>query len=159
MRLPTVLLALGLVGLSACAPQQRTPAELAPSDSVAIARDAEHIMRSSFALNQARKFDESFQWFMPSTTGAADGRLIRNWQEHRTRTVMPFLARLDSMSFVLGDVVVTAVTADVAVLVAKYSFSGVLDGRSLLHPSTVVTWVLRKRDQRWEIVHWHTSNP
>jgi hypothetical protein len=151
--------AMASLSLSAYAQSQPSTMTLTPTDSATVVDEVRGITRANFELSRAGRFEESFQRFARTCTGAADGKLILSWEEHRIRTVLPFLARLDSISFTLGDFVVTPLGRNVAIVVGKYAFSAIRAAQRLSHPSTAFTWVFVKRDNRWEIAHWHTSNP
>lgn len=159
--LKRAILTCGLVsaGLGGCMGSRPTCERLAAGDSLSVVNQVSATTRANFELSRAGRFEESFQRFAQTSTGAADGTLILTWEAHRTRTVLPFLASLDSVAFSLGDFVVTPLGRDAAVVVGKYSFSANRGGQRLSNPSTAFTWVMAKRGDNWEIVYWHTSNP
>jgi hypothetical protein len=158
MRRSLVTAAFSLISASACATARPHPV-LTTADSAAVSREVAAVTRANFELSRTGRYEESFERFAAGVTGAADGRLVLDWDAHRTRSVLPFLARLDSVVFELGEIVVTPISRDAAVVTGRYSFAASSDGQRLSNPSTAFSWIFARRDTRWEIVHWHISNP
>lgn len=147
MGLVAVVLALASVGPALAAPPD------ADADAVrkALAAMAEAVERNDrAALDGLWAHDESVLVF-------ENGHVNAGWADYRDTHLGPEMAAMKNATFVLEDVR-PHVAGATAWVTLSYAISAEVDTRRV-EGRGLATVVLEKRDGRWLIVHWHSSNP
>jgi len=86
-----------------------------------------------------------------------NGHANVGWANYRDTHLGPEMAAMENTRFVLEDVR-AHVTGSTAWVTLSYTISADVSGRRV-DGNGLATVVLEKRDGRWLIVHWHSSNP
>lgn len=115
------------------------------------------LVNAFYGLCNSGKFEDAWALFK-NPSGVSGGRIVRNWEEHKQKNVLPFLHQLDSVSFKLAGFTVDSVTSDVAIVIGQYDFSALQQGKPVSNPRTAFAWVFKKEKGEWGIVHWQTCS-
>lgn len=102
------------------------------------------------ALDRLWSHDESVLVF-------ENGQVNVGWADYRDTHLGPEMSAMKNTAFALEDVR-PHVAGTTAWVTLKYALSAEVDNRRV-EGRGLATLVLEKRDGRWLIVHWHSSNP
>jgi uncharacterized protein (TIGR02246 family) len=127
--------------------------------------DADSPIRAALAAYQAAVLAKDVEAFV--AIYADDARIFELWGtwEHdiaswREMAKGWFAFLGDQRSVVTAHDVCTQVSGDMAMLSASLTYAAVDAGDQPLRSlDNRLTWVLRQRDGRWQVVHEHTSVP
>ena len=127
--------------------------------------DADRSIRAALAAYEAAVLAKDVEAFV--AIYAEDARIFELWGtwEHdiaswREMAKGWFAFLGDQRSVVTAHDVRTQVSGDMAVLSASLTYAAIdAGGQPLRSLDNRLTWVLRQRDGRWQVVHEHTSVP
>jgi uncharacterized protein (TIGR02246 family) len=127
--------------------------------------DADQPIRAALAAYQAAVLAKDVAAFV--SIYADDARIFELWGtwEHdllswREMAQGWFAFLGDQRSVVTAHDVRTQVSGDMALLTASLTYTAVdAGGQHLRSLDNRLSWVLRQRDGRWQVVHEHTSAP
>jgi len=127
--------------------------------------DADRSIRAALAAYEAAVLAKDVEAFV--AIYAEDARIFELWGtwEHdiaswREMAKGWFAFLGDQRSVVTAHDVRTQVSGDMAMLSASLTYAAIdAGGQPLRSLDNRLTWVLRQRDGRWQVVHEHTSVP
>lgn len=127
--------------------------------------DADRSIRAALAAYEAAVLAKDVEAFV--AIYAEDARIFELWGtwEHdiaswREMAKGWFAFLGDQCSVVTAHDVRTQVSGDMAMLSASLTYAAIdAGGQPLRSLDNRLTWVLRQRDGRWQVVHEHTSVP
>ena len=146
----TVGLALAMTGL----PNLCSTAH-AQSDDEAAVRDV--LMQNAAAFERGDMATLNKLWANDeSVTVFESGHANYGWADYRDNHLKPEMAEMKNTKYAITDIK-PRIAGNTAWATFKYTISAQLKERHV-EASGLGTAVLEKRDARWQIVHWHTSN-
>lgn len=92
-----------------------------------------------------------------SVTVFESGHANYGWADYRNNHLKPEMAEMKNTKYAITDIK-SRIAGNTAWATFKYTISAQLKERPV-EASGLGTAVLEKRDDRWQIVHWHTSSP
>ncbi len=121
-----------------------------------IVQTIEQLVTDINESSSRRDVDRFYSFFSDQTTAVINDRMVLSWDEHKQQG-RTFFNSLSKAEYVADDIHVDVLTPDVAVYMGRHRFSGEDKSGKSISATFVQTWVFRRHNGTWRIVHAHLS--
>jgi uncharacterized protein (TIGR02246 family) len=147
---------IGVIATCICSCQQ----EKTGSSSFDKAKIAREVRQVSDAIHQAgndRDAGKLYSHFSDSVTGVFDGMVMGSWEEHK-KEGHAFFASQKEIKYTIDSIYsIDVIDAEASILAGTYSISTTDTTGKTVNSSHAWTYVFKKQNGEWKVVHFHQS--